>query len=69
MNDIFYFIEICDLANYADDNTLDHITSTIETVLRALQKDTANAINWFEENYLQANPTKFKFMFMKKYTS
>ncbi len=33
MNDIFYFIEICDLANYADDNILDHIASTIETVL------------------------------------
>ncbi len=50
MNDIFYFIEICDLANYADDNTLDHIASTIETVLSALQKDTANANKWFEEN-------------------
>ncbi len=38
MNDIFYFIEICDLANFADDNTLDHIASTIETVLSAIQK-------------------------------
>ncbi len=69
MNDIFYFIEICDLANYANDNTLDHIASTIETVLSALQQDTANAIKWFEENYMQANPTKFQFIFMKKYTS
>ncbi len=69
MNDIFYVIEICDLANYADDNTLDHIASTIETVLNALQNDTANAIKWFEENYMHANPTKFQFMFMKKYTS
>ncbi len=69
MNDIFYFIEICDLANYADDNTLDHIASTIETVLSAIQKDTANAIKWFEENYMKANITKFQFMFMKKYTS
>ncbi len=69
MNDIFYFIEICDLANYANDNTLDHTASTIETVLSALQKDITNAIKWFEENYMQANPTKFQFMFMKKYTS
>ncbi len=44
MNDIFYFIEICDLANYTDDITLDLIESTIETVLSALQKDTTNAI-------------------------
>ncbi len=60
MNDIFSFIEICDLANYADDNTLDHILSTIETVLSALQKDTANNIKWFEENYMQANPVKLQ---------
>ncbi len=46
MNDIFYFIEICDLANYADDNTLDHIASTIETVLSALHKETANALSF-----------------------
>ncbi len=38
MNDIFYFIEMCDLTNYADDNTLDHIASTIETVLRPYKK-------------------------------
>ncbi len=69
MNDIFYFREIGDPANYADDNTLDHIASTIETVLSALQKDTTNAIKWFDKNYMQANPTKFQFMFMKEYTS
>ncbi len=33
------------------------------------KKDTTNAIKWFEENDMQANPTKFQFMFMKKYTS
>ncbi len=36
MNDIYYFIDICDLANYADDNTLSIIASTIELVLAAL---------------------------------
>ncbi len=69
MKDIFYFTEICELANYADDNTLDNIASTNETVLSALQKYTTNAIGWFEENYMQANPNKFQFMVMKKYTS
>ncbi len=29
MNDIFYFIELCDLVNYADDNTLSIVASTI----------------------------------------
>ncbi len=35
MNDIFYFMEICDFVNYADDNTLSIIRSTIQLVLSA----------------------------------
>ncbi len=45
MNDIFYFIDLCDLANYADDNTLSIIASTIEVVLATLKQDTENAIS------------------------
>ncbi len=33
MNNIFYFIELCDLVNYAGDSTLSIIASTIEVVL------------------------------------
>ncbi len=66
---LYSHIKICDLANYADDNTLDNISSIIETVLSALQKDTRNVIKWVEESYMQANPIKFQFMFMKKYRS
>ncbi len=69
INDIFYFIEACDLTNYADDNTLDIIASTVESVLSALRKDTDNAIKWFINNYMQANPSKFQFMFLKSFTS
>jgi exonuclease III len=69
MNDIFYFIETCDLSNYADDNTLDIIGSTVETVLSALRKDTDNAIKWFVSNYMQVNPSKFQFMFLKPLSS
>ncbi len=43
MNDILYFIELCDLVNYADANTLSIIASTIEVVLATLQQDTENA--------------------------
>ncbi len=45
MNDIFYFMEICDLLNYADDNTLSVIERTVQMVLSALKKDTKNAMN------------------------
>lgn len=59
---LFYFIEICDLANYADDNTQDHIAITIEIFLNVLQKETTNDIKWLEYNYMQANPTKYEFI-------
>ncbi len=65
MNNIFYFIETCDLRNYADDNTLHHIASTIEAVLSALR--TNHAIDSFINIYMQANPSKFQFMFLKHF--
>ncbi len=37
-NHAFYFIETCDLYNYANDNTLDIITSTIDIVLNVWEK-------------------------------
>ncbi len=69
MNDLFYFIETCSLTNYADDNTLDMNSCTIETVLSALKTDTEKAINLFVENFRQVNPSKFQFMFLQKFTS
>ncbi len=38
-------------------------------VLSALKKDTENVMNWFKDNFMQANPEKFQFMFLKIYTS
>ncbi len=68
MNDIFYFIEICLLINYADDNTLSTVQLTIDLVLSALKKDGENAMQWFIMNFMQANPSKFQFMLLKKLT-
>ncbi len=38
-------------------------------VLSSLKKDAENAMNWFNDNFMQANPEKFQLMFLKKYTS
>ncbi len=45
MNDIFYFMEICDLVNYVDDNTLSVIERTVQIVLSAPKRDAENALN------------------------
>ncbi len=67
MNDIFYFIDLCDLANY--DKTLSIIGSTIEVVLAALKPDTENATKWFIIHFMQVNPSKFQHMFLKPLTN
>ncbi len=61
-------MEICDLLNYADDNTLSIIRNRVNLVISGLQKDAENAMLWFTEYFMQANPTKFQFMTMQKYT-
>ena len=53
IDDIFYFVDQSDLANYADDTTVD-------SLLQCLYKDTSVLINWFKDNYLQMNPDKCK---------
>ncbi len=63
MNDIFCFIELCDLVNYADDNTLSIIASTIEVVLATLKQDIENAIKWFIIHFMQINPSKSNICF------
>ncbi len=67
MNDIFYFMEICDLLNYADDNTLSVIRNTLNLLISALKTDAENAMLWFTQNFMQANPTKFNYDHAKVY--
>ncbi len=68
INDLFYFIEICTLFNYADDNSLSAIDITMELVMAALKTDAENAIHWFTINLMQANPQKFHCMLLKALT-
>ncbi len=69
MNDMIYFMKICDLVNYADDNTLSTISNTVKLVLDALIQDTKNAMELFDKTCMGANPSKFQFMLMKSIAS
>ena len=62
MNDLFYFIERCELYNYADDNSLAKAASTLVKVVEDLKYDSKIAIQWLFDNGMQANPSKFQFM-------
>ena len=62
INDIFYFINKSDLANYADDTTPYTIDTSMDSLLQCLYKDTSTLIKWFKDNYLQMNPDKCKLL-------
>ena len=58
INYIFYFIDMSDIANYADDTTPFVVEKTIDSLLESLEKDTAALIKWFRDNYLKLNADK-----------
>ena len=64
INDLFCFIDKCDIYNYTDDNTLGSANKNIDTLKRDLIHDTKNILEWFTNNGLQANPQKFQTMFL-----
>ena len=64
INDIFYFIQECKVMNYADDNTLYTYHHSSEYIFNVLQSDSKLAVKWFVDNYMEANPSKFQFIFL-----
>ena len=51
-----------DLYNDADDNSLSVASYHMNDVLSYLSRDCKNAVKWFRDNGMQANPSKFQFM-------
>ena len=52
LNDLFFFTEGSDIANYACDKD-------IESVIIKLEEDSKTLLNWVYNNVLKANPDKF----------
>ena len=64
-NDIFYFVNKCNIANYADDTTPYSEDTTIDALLNSLETDTDTLIKWFSDNYLQLNADKCHLLISK----
>ena len=62
INDMYLFINKCTLYNYADDNSFSRATTEDEEVMSSLQMGGSKVIQWFTDNGMQANPSKFQFM-------
>ncbi len=67
LNNMFYFIEVlCQTINYADNNSLAKIDSDINVIKAELEVASGVAIQWFKENFIQANASKFQALCVSK---
>ena len=55
-------VHLCDVFNYADDNTLGCEGKDVPELQTKLEKASSMMLNWFDENGMQANPEKFQFI-------
>ena len=58
ISDMFYDIDICDIASYADDNTPYTSDFNLEEVIQKLELTTNNLFEWFKNNHMKANADK-----------
>ena len=56
--DMFYDIDDCDIASYADDNTPYASSSNLDALINKLEESTNNLFQWFRNNHMKANADK-----------
>ena len=59
LNDIFLFIHNANLHNFADDNTIEAFSLSVQELVSILEKQSDIAIDWLKSNSMIANPSKF----------
>ena len=58
INDIFFFLNKCNITNFADDNTPYGIEKEIMQLLKDLEAETYTVLNWFRFNEMKPNQKK-----------
>ena len=67
LNDIFLFLQKCDLANYADDSSLTVVKlsdKSISNIMNSLSHDFTILSKWFYKNFMVLNPDKCSFILL-----
>jgi retron-type reverse transcriptase len=65
VNDIVHVFQKSSLYNYADDNTICVSGTNRDIIIQTLAGETQEAIKWFQDNMMEANPQKFQALFLK----
>ena len=67
INDLVVMLQDhCSVFNYADDNTLSFNHADRNVVKNTLERSASLALEWFEQNSMKANPTKFQALVLSK---
>jgi hypothetical protein len=53
LNDLFFFNQVTDVCNFADDTTLHACDKSLENLIKNLEEDSELTLSWFELNYLK----------------
>ena len=60
INDLFMYIKNSDLHNFADDNTISCVSSSLNELISKLEREGSIATQWFRDNSMIVNPGKFQ---------
>ena len=66
INDLFYTDINSQICNYADDNHLCTASKSVSCLRDVLEKDSHQCIEWFKDNRMEANPSKFQVIAMDR---
>ena len=66
INDLFYRVKESEQHNFADDNTISSADSSVEKLLKSLERESQIATDWFKENNMIVNTDKFQAIIVKR---
>jgi len=70
LNDLLLLLkEKCQIYNYADDNSLAFFHNDPQVVKSRLENASESALQWFNQNFMEANPSKFQAIVLSKTNS
>ena len=64
---MFYDINDCDIASYADDNTPYASSSNLDALINILEESINNMFRWFRNNHMKANSDKYHLLVTGNY--
>ena len=66
MNDLFFFILIASVHNFADDNTLSAFAENVSKLINILQSESEVITDWFKKNQMIVNPDNVQVIMIDK---